>query len=168
MLPALIEHREVVGSHVSDIMLGFIAAAYGQAEQWDEGLRRVDEGIALSEATLEHVFAAELWRVKGELLLGKAQIVKRRQRAGADSLVGTAQQSFRRALKIARSQEARSLELRSAMSLTRLSRSRTGSREAGRLLRSLLASFTEGFDTKDLKEAQALLNVGIKRPPEPA
>jgi hypothetical protein len=49
MLPALVEHRETVGSHVCGIMLGFIATAYGQAEQWEEGLQRVDEGIELGE-----------------------------------------------------------------------------------------------------------------------
>ena len=94
MLPALVEHREVVGSHITDLMLGWIATAYGQAGQWDEGLRRVDEGIALGEATREQVYAAELWRVKGELLLGKARDRKRRKRAAADSLVGHRREVF--------------------------------------------------------------------------
>jgi AAA ATPase domain len=158
MLPALEEHRAVVGSHITDIMLALIAAAYGQARQWDAGLQQVDSGIALSEETLERVYAAELWRVKGELLLGKARTANRRNKAAIDSLVGATQQCFRRALKIARSQEARSLELRCAMSLTRLSGWRKGSHEAPALLRSLVASFTEGFDTKDLQDAQALLD----------
>ena len=158
MLPALDEHRAVVGSHITDIMLALLATAYGQAQRWDAGLQQVDSGIALSEATLDRVYAAELWRVKGELLLGKARTANRRKKAAIDSLVGAAQQCFRRALKIAQSQEARSLELRCAMSLTRLSRWRTGSHDAPALLRSLVASFTEGFDTKDLQDAQALLN----------
>jgi adenylate cyclase len=113
-------------------------------------------GIALTEETLEHVYAAELWRVKGELLLGKARTATRRKTA-IDSLADAAQQCFRRALKIARRQEARSLELRSAMSLVRLTTWRGGSRTARTLLRSLVASFTEGFDTKDLQDAQMLL-----------
>ena len=61
-------------------------------------------------------------------------------------------------MKIARSQEARSLELRSAMSLVRLSEWRGGSHHARTLLRSLVASFTEGFDTKDLRDAKTLLD----------
>ena len=164
ILPALAEHRVVVGSHLGDLILGWIATACVQAERWDQGLMLVDEGIALTEATLDRSYAAELWRVKGELLLGKARIAKNRQRAGTGSLVDVAQRCFRRALKIARSQEARSLELRSAMSLTRLSAWRGGSHNAHLLLRSLVASFTEGFDTKDLKDAKALLNGPETRP----
>jgi len=72
--------------------------------------------------------------------------------------VEAADRCFRRALKTARSQEARSLELRTAMSLVRASGSRRGSHNARALLRSLVASFTEGFDTKDLRDAKPLLN----------
>ena len=86
MLPALDEHRAVVGSHITDIMLALIATAYGQAQQWDAGLQQVDSGIALSEETLERVYAAELWRVKGELLLGKARTATKRN--GRDRLPG--------------------------------------------------------------------------------
>ena len=51
MLPALQEHRSVVGSHITDVMLALIATAYGQARQWDAGLRQVEAGIALTEET---------------------------------------------------------------------------------------------------------------------
>jgi adenylate cyclase len=68
-----------------------------------------------------------------------------------------AERCFRRALDIARQQETASLALRTAMSLTRLSRGGDKGREARHLLRSIYASFTEGFDTKDLEEAKALL-----------
>jgi hypothetical protein len=71
MLAALEEHRAVVGSHITDIMLALIAAAYGQAQQWDTGLQQVDTGIALTEDTLEHVYAAELWRVKASCCSGR-------------------------------------------------------------------------------------------------
>ena len=103
-----------------------------RARRWDEGLQQVESGIALTEETRERVYAAELWRIKGELLFG--------------------------ALRIARSQEARSLELRSTMSLVRLSRWRKGCHHALAQLRSLVASFTEGFDTKDLQDARVLLS----------
>ena len=154
MIPALVEHRETVGPHFHGIMLGFLAAAYGHAQQWEEGLRRVDEGIDLSEASGERMYAAELWRIKGELLLGKAG-PGRRAKAGRS--VDEAQQCFHRALEIARKQEAPSLALRCAMSLTRLAGRLGGTQEACELLRSLYATFTEGFDTKDLRDAKTLL-----------
>jgi hypothetical protein len=159
MRPALVEHREVVGSHITGIMLGFMASAYGQAGQWEEGLRRADEGIALGETTREQVYAAELWRVKGELLLGKAFRVKGGKRAEAGGMSDVAEKCLRRALEIARQQEARSLALKAAMSLTRLCVGGAAHQEARELLRSLYASFTEGFDTKDLKDAKAILDL---------
>jgi adenylate cyclase len=158
MAAALEEHRKVVGPHITDIMLAFVGTAHGQAQQWDAGLQQVDGGIALTEKTLEHVYAAELWRVKGELFLGKARTTTKTSKAAIDPLVEAADRCFRRALKIARSQHARSLELRTAMSLVRVSGSRRGSQNARALLRSLVASFTEGFDTKDLRDANTLLN----------
>ena len=97
------------------------------------------------------MYAAELWRIKGELLLGKARRPKGNRAAAAA-------ECFRRALEIARAQEARSLTLRSAMSLARVSVGHDGVREACQRLRTAYASFTEGFDTADLKSAKALLN----------
>ena len=91
MLAGLEEHRAVVGSHITDIMLALLAAAHGQAQQWDAGLQQVDAGIALTEETLEHVYSAELWRVKGELLLGKARAATK-GKAAIDSLADAAQQ----------------------------------------------------------------------------
>jgi predicted ATPase len=107
----------------------------------------------------ERVYAAELWRVKGELLLGKAGSGKGRKGAAAAPSVDVVQQCFRHALEIAHAQEARSTALRSAMSLTRLARRSGGAHhDAREFLRSLYAFFTEGFDTKDLKDAKALLH----------
>ena len=156
MLSALVEHREVVGLLVTDILLGLLVAAYARAERWEEGLTKVEEGLELSASLREHVFAAELWRIKGELLLGKAQTAGRRT-AEARALVDAARPCIERALAIARSQEARSLELRGAMSLVRLLGHSDGSHEAREELRSLLASFTEGRDTQDVRDAAALL-----------
>jgi predicted ATPase len=132
-----------------------VAAANGRAGHWDEGLRRADEGIALTETTSERMYAAELWRLKGELLLARARAARPGKRAAAGRVLDAAQECFHRALEIARKQEARALALRSALSLARLP---ARSREARELLRSLYASFTEGFDTKDLEDARALLN----------
>jgi predicted ATPase len=89
---------------------------------------------------------AELYRLRGELLL---------QHAVAQP--GEAETCFRQALDIARRQQAKSLELRAAMSLCRLWQ-RQGKRDAARqLLAEVYGWFTEGFDTADLQEAKALL-----------
>jgi DNA-binding winged helix-turn-helix (wHTH) protein/predicted ATPase len=150
MVRALAEQRAVSGPFLGDLMLAFIASAHGRAGQFDEGLQRVDEGLAMAETHLERLFAAELWRVKGVLLMGSA---RRARRAAAE-------QCFRRALEIAREQEAASLTLRAAMSLVSWSTARDAKTAATELLRGVYASFTEGLDSKDLIEALALLQRG--------
>jgi DNA-binding winged helix-turn-helix (wHTH) protein len=157
MVSALADHRDVVGTHITDIMLGLMGAACARAGRWTEGLRWVDEGIALSEASHERVYIAELWRVKGELLLGQAATGKGKKRS-PDS----ARRCFHRALEISEAQEARSFALRTAISLARLARRHGGAVGARARLRSLYDSFTEGFDTKDLQEAKALLDEPVK------
>jgi len=154
MLPALEEHRAVLGPLISDIMLGLLAETYVRAERWDEGLRSVDEGLAVSDQPL---YAAELWRIKGELLLGKARSAKK-TRAVVNAAGSAARRCLHRAVRIARGQQARSLELSIAMSLARLSAGTKGAADAHAQLRAIIASFTEGLDTKDVKDAQALLN----------
>lgn len=155
---SLLGHRTAMGPFLGDVMLTAIAGAHGRSGKWDDGLRCVEEGIAMSETNLERVFAAELWRVKGELLLGKARMSRQVTSTVPQRTIDAAERCFRRALEIARQQESASLGLRAAMNLTRLFQGRDGSREARGLLRSIYASFTEGFDTKDLEEARALLN----------
>jgi adenylate cyclase len=160
MVRGLAEQRAVSGPFLGDLILAFIASAHGRARQWDEGLARVEEGIAMAETTLERVFVAELWRVKGELLLGEARRATPRTNTLLPRAAAAAEQCFRRALEIAREQETASLALRAAMSLARLSGARDGKCEATELLRSVYVSFTEGFGTKDLTEARALLHRG--------
>ena len=91
-------------------------------------------------------YEAELCRLKGELLLQQA--------TGSD---GEAETCFRQALDIARRQQAKSLELRAAVSLSRLWRYQGKRAEAYDLLAPIYSWFTEGFDTADLQEAKALL-----------
>ena len=90
---------------------------------------------------------AELHRLKGELLL---------KRSPQNS--SNAETSYKKALEVARSQQAKSLELRAAMSLSRLWQQQGKKREARHLLAEIYGWFTEGFDTADLKEAKALLD----------
>jgi predicted ATPase len=120
--------------------LGLLAEALARAGRSEEGLSELDEALALVERTGERLYEAELHRLRGELLLQWHGL------QGRDEVEG----SFRRALQMARQQSARSLELRAALSLARLSGERQG-------LAELCRSFSEGLDTPDLREARALL-----------
>jgi predicted ATPase len=111
----------------------------------EEGLTLLDEALQIAERTGERWFAAELNRHKGELLV----------RQGHSEV---AEELYRKALSIAREQEAKLWELRAAASLARLRRKQGRHAEARALLAPIYAWFTEGFDTPDLKEAKALLD----------
>jgi tetratricopeptide (TPR) repeat protein len=142
-------------------LLLLLAEAYGRTGQADQGLSVLDETLALIEQTTARCSEAELHRLKGELLLMQ----------GAGGAEAAAEARFQRAIEVARQQQAKSWELRAAMSLCRLWQ-RQGQREealptagrappvAGRarqLLAGIYGWFTEGFDTPDLKDARALL-----------
>jgi predicted ATPase len=113
----------------------------------DEGVSVLEEAQTVADRTSEHWWDAELHRLKGELLLLQSRQNK--------SEVKTC---FDRALGVARSQNAKSLELRAAMSMARLWRDQGKRDEARDLLAPVYGWFTEGFDTRDLKEAKALLD----------
>jgi predicted ATPase len=131
--------------------LGLLAEALGERGQVEEAGRVLEEALALAQRTGEGLYEAELYRLRGEVLL--------RGTAGGEA-ARRAEDDFRRALEIARRQEARSLQLRAAMSLYRLQR-RTGAAQEGReMVAEVRGGFTEGFDTPDLKEAGALLADG--------
>ena len=98
------------------------------------------------ETTKERWFEAEINRVTGEIALRSPQ---------PDA--AKAQAYFERALVVARQQQAKSWELRAAMSMARLWRDQGKRKEARELLAPVYGWFTEGFDTRDLKEAKALL-----------
>ena len=105
------------------------------------------EALTIAHNTGERFWEAELHRRKGELLLKQA--VRGEPEAEA---------WFQRALDVARRQEAKSLELRAAMSLARLRQQQGKHAEAYDLLAPIYGWFTEGFDTADLKDAKALLD----------
>jgi predicted ATPase len=120
-----------------------------------EGLALVAEALAVVNNSRERHWEAELYRLKGELLL--APEGKRRQTKGKRPPWGEAEAYFHQALAIARRQQAKSWELRAALSLSRLWQQQ-GKRDAAReLLAPIYGWFTEGFDTADLQEAKALL-----------
>ena len=130
--------------------LALLAQGYGKGGQPQEGLAVVAEALDFVVQTGEVFYEAELQRLKGQLTL-EAMV------GSPDSHVKVAQDCFQQALDIARRQQAKSLELRAATSLARLWQ-RQGKREnAHQLLSEIYNWFTEGFDTKDLQEAQVLL-----------
>jgi predicted ATPase len=129
------------------LFLGLLAEACGQAEQIEEGLRALHEALEALRTTEERMYEAELHRLRGELLL---------QQSAAPQ--GEAETSMQQALTIARRQQAKSLELRAAMSLSRLWQQQGKRQEAHDLLAPVYHWFTEGFDTGDLQEAKALLD----------
>jgi predicted ATPase len=126
-------------------LLALLAEGYGQAGRTMEGLHMLAEALAVMGAIEECYYEAELYRLKGALLLRHAA----EQDAEAEACV-------HQALKVARHQQAKSLELRAAMNLSRLWQQ--GKRdEAHELLAPIYGWFTEGFDTADLQEARTLL-----------
>jgi predicted ATPase len=104
----------------------------------------LDDALQIAARTGERWFAAELNRLKGQILLRQGHF------KGAEEL-------YRKALSIAREQEAKLWELRAAVSLARLCRGQGRPTEARDLLAPIYGWFTEGFDTPDLKDAKALL-----------
>jgi predicted ATPase/DNA-binding winged helix-turn-helix (wHTH) protein len=127
--------------------LALLAEAYGEVGQTEEGLRVVAEALAEVEKNGVRFCEAELYRLQGELLW---------RQAVPD--VAEAETCFHQALAIARRQQAKSWELRAAMSLSRLWQQRGKCDEARQLLSPLYGWFTEGFDTADLREAKVLLD----------
>jgi predicted ATPase len=120
--------------------------AYGKAGQAAAALALLAEALTAVHKTGEHVYEAELYRLKGELLLALSQAHQ-----------AEAETCLHQALDVARRQQAKSLELRAAMSLSRLWQQQGKCAEARALLAPLYGWFTEGFDTADLQEARTLL-----------
>ena len=123
-----------------------LAEAYGNSGAPGEGLRMLADAFEHVQHTGECWWEAELHRLKGELLLSLS----------ADNQA-EAEACWHQALAVARRQQAKSLELRAAVSLSRLWQQQGKRAEARELLASIYGWFTEGFDAVDLQEAKALL-----------
>jgi class 3 adenylate cyclase/predicted ATPase len=125
--------------------LALLAEAYGEAGQTEDGLSVLAEALEAAQSTGERYYEPEIHRLKGELLLMQGE---------AEAEV---EASYRQAIQVAQQQQAKSLELRAATSLSRLLQKQGRKEEARQMLEEVYDWFTEGFDTADLKEARALL-----------
>jgi predicted ATPase len=128
--------------------LALLAEAYGTAGQVQEGLQALDEALTLVDKNGERYWEAELYRRKGELL----------RQSGVRGAEPGAEVCLRQALAVARRQQAKALELRAALSLSRLWYQQGQRAEVYRLLAEVYGWFTEGFATADLQEAKTLLD----------
>jgi len=155
--------------------LAVLAEGYLQAESIQDGLQVVTEALQLTETNLDVFWEAELYRLKGELVLqsevrrpespekkqkakGKKQKAKMTDpRPLTSDSQGEAEAYFQKAIEVTRNQGAKSLELRAVMSLARLWQLQGKRHEARNTLSEIYGWFTEGFETKDLQEAKALL-----------
>ena len=128
------------------LYLSDLARACAGLGQFKDAWGYIGEAISLTDSTKQKWCEAEVYRLAGEVAL----ISPLPDAAKAEAF-------FDRALAVARQQQAKSWELRAAMSLARLWRDQGKVREARELLAPVYGWFTEGFDTRDLKEAKALL-----------
>jgi predicted ATPase len=127
--------------------LSHLAAAYADLRQFDDAWRCIDEAITAVNVTKERWWEADIRRVAGEIAL---------KSPAPDA--AKAQVHFEQALAVARAQQAKSWELRAAMSMARLWRDQGKRQQAHDLLAPVYGWFTEGFDTRDLKDAESLLD----------
>lgn len=142
--------------------LGLLAEAYGKAGQADKGLAALADALVLVEKTEDRRWEAEVYRLKGQLTLQQWSVLSGQfsvtdPRSLVPDPQGEAEACFLKAIEVARRQQAKSLELRAVMSLSRLWQSQGKKKEAHGMLSEIYSWFTEGFDTKDLQEARVLL-----------
>ena len=129
------------------IYLSLLARACGDLGKFDDAWSYIDEAMMTVETTKETWYEADVHRIAGEIALMSPE----RDAAKAEA-------RFERALAVARAQQAKSWELRAALSMARLWREQGKRDEAREILAPVYGWFTEGFDTLDLKQAKALLD----------
>jgi len=145
MQQAMVTLAQIAYGSGAPAILSYLAAALQKVGRHGEALGALELGVAQAEGMGQHYYDAELYRIKAEILLD------------SDGDAEGAEAFFGESLDIARRQGAKTFELRSAISLARLWQ-RQGKRDAARaLLSPVYAWFTEGFDTRDLISAKALL-----------
>jgi class 3 adenylate cyclase/predicted ATPase len=146
-IAGLTAFRSTGATQFVPLYLSYLARAYAELGEFDDAWRCVGEAMKMVETTKERVWEAEVCRSAGEIALKTPEPDATKVEA-----------YFQQALTVARKQQAKSWELRTAMSMARLWRDQGKRDEARDLLAPVYGWFTEGFDTLDLKEAKALLN----------
>ena len=139
--------RSTSSTLLAPLHLSYLAKAYADLGQFDDAWRCIGEAMTAAETTKETWCEAEVHRIAGEIAL-----------MSPEPDAAKAEGYFEQALAIARKQQAKSWELRAAMSMARLWRDQGKRDEARDLLAPVYGWFTEGFDTLDLNEAKALLD----------
>ena len=134
------------GNDMGPYWLAHLALAYAELGKLEDARHCIGEALTAAETTKEQWYLAEINRVAGAIAL-----------KSPEPDAAKAQAYFERALAVARQQQAKSWELRAAMSMARLWRDQGKPQQARELLAPVYGWFTEGFDTLDLKEAKALL-----------
>jgi predicted ATPase/class 3 adenylate cyclase len=161
MRQGLATYKTAGGQEMQSYFLALLVEAYGKTGQAEEGLTLLAEALAVIDKTGERFYEAELYRLKGQLVL---QFGVRSPKSKEESLASSvqsleaeAEECFQKAIAIAQRQQAKSLELRAVMSLARLWQQQGKHHAARSILSEVYSWFTEGFDTKDLREAKMLL-----------
>jgi len=139
--------KSTATTHGLTFVLSCLAKIYADLGRYDDACRTIGEALAMIEASRERLMEADVKRMAGEIAL----MLPEPDAAKAEAY-------FECALAVARQQQAKSWELRAAMSMARLWRDQGKREEARDLLAPVYGWFTEGLDTLDLKEAKALLH----------
>jgi predicted ATPase len=146
------------------ILLGSLADQLNKARRIEEGLELITQALSRAEDTGEGYATAELHRIKGELLLSRSDLLEAGKFPNDRSVVSTmseARASISEALMVAKRQGARSWQLKAALSMQRLQK-RCGEPDQTQLA-EIYSSFTEGFETADLRQAREQLNATLAR-----
>jgi tetratricopeptide (TPR) repeat protein len=141
--------------------LAILAKSCFKVGKTEKAISIIAEALETSKNNSELYYQAELYRLKGEFLLQKAEGGRRKPKLNHASptfpAIKEVESCFRQAIEVAHQQNAKSLELRGVMSMCRLLQKRGRKQEAQQMLAKIYGCFTEGFDTEDLKGAKALL-----------
>jgi predicted ATPase len=144
---AIAAYRSTGATLFTPLYLAHLAKAHAHLRQFDDARRCIGAAVTTAQTSGDKWVEADIHRMAGEVEL-----------LSPEQDAAKAQSQFERALEIARAQQARSWELRAALSLARLWRDQGKRAEARDLLAPMYGWFTEGFDTLDLKEAKVLLD----------
>jgi adenylate cyclase len=161
MRQGLAAQRATGGQGLQQLWLALQVEAYIETGQFEEGWTALEEALMIRPKYGERYWEAELYRLKGELVLQSGVRSPRSELTNPQSLIPNPQREaeacFQQAIETARELSAKSFELRAATSLARLWQQQGRRAEARQMLSEIYNRFTEGFDTKDLQDAKALL-----------